>query len=346
MNKFVNKILKDNKILLNKVKKKKMTVATDCSGIETPIYALRQLKIPYSHIFSSDIDKSCQKFIKENHNPNEFYEDLRKRNNNKYKNKSIDIYVAGFPCQTFSSLGSYEGFENKEKGKIFFHIYDFLVKNQPKVFILENVRTLVTHDKGKTFKIIMKMLKKLKNYDIEYKILNTNNYNIPQSRNRIYIVGIKKSVKKRKFVFPDNLDLKNNIDDILTKQTKKEKLLPRHKILYSEITKKYKDINSKNKWILNLNVSTIDWFRRGQTNMCPCLVTYCNYYITHHKRYLTPNEALLFQGILPKDLKKFKNFNNNQICKFAGNCMSINVLISLFCKSFYENVCNFCQWDD
>lgn len=95
-----------------------------------------------------------------------------------------------FPCQTFSIVGKREGISDKTKGQIIYHIGEILKIKQPKFFILENVKGLLSHNQGNTLKTILKILEN-SNYKVNYEILNSNNFGLPQSRERVYFVGIR-----------------------------------------------------------------------------------------------------------------------------------------------------------
>jgi DNA (cytosine-5)-methyltransferase 1 len=102
-----------------------------------------------------------------------------------------DILCAGFPCQPFSQAGNKKGFDdgdNSERGNLFFNILDILEAKRPKAFILENVRHLIAHDAGETFKIILKHLD-VANYQVSYKVIKASDFNVPQNRPRVFIVG-------------------------------------------------------------------------------------------------------------------------------------------------------------
>merc|ERR1719331_2667666 len=120
-----------------------LKIATDCSGMEAPIQAIRNLLGDnYKHVFSCDINEHARATIRANFPHGTMYEDLTKRDNAQVP--KVDLYIAGFPCQPFSSAGLQQGFKDtKGRGEIFFHVLDFLDKNRPKVFVLENVSGLV-----------------------------------------------------------------------------------------------------------------------------------------------------------------------------------------------------------
>ena len=107
--------------------------------MEAPIQALQGLGVNFVHSFSFDIDKFARATIQANcQQKGELYEDLTKRDN---RDKYTDVYVARFPCQPFSMGGKQQGFkDNKGRGTSLFHVKDYIVKNQPKLFMLENVR--------------------------------------------------------------------------------------------------------------------------------------------------------------------------------------------------------------
>ena len=121
--------------------------------------------------------------------------------------------MGGFPCQAFSIIGKKEGFANETCGTLFFEIERILKEKRPKAFMLENVRNLVAHDKGNTFRVIISHLEKL-GYHVYAKVLNALDYGVPQKRERIYIVGFLDDVL---FEFPDPVPVekRKTLNDIL-----------------------------------------------------------------------------------------------------------------------------------
>ena len=127
---------------------KVFSVGTDCSGMEVPLIALEYLNVKFRHVFSSDNDKATANFIKANHPPEIFYDDITRRNNSKAP--YVDIYIAGFPCQPFSIAGKRQGpADSQGRGLIFNYILDYITKRQPKIFILENVKGFTNLHNGK-----------------------------------------------------------------------------------------------------------------------------------------------------------------------------------------------------
>ena len=115
----------------------------------------------------------------------------------------FDILLGGFPCQAFSIIGKKEGFANETCGTLFFDIERILKEKRPKAFMLENVRNLVAHDNGNTFKVIKEHLEAL-GYTVHAKVLNALDYGVPQKRERIIIVGFLKNIP---FEFPKPIDV-------------------------------------------------------------------------------------------------------------------------------------------
>lgn len=170
-------------------------------------------------VFSSEYNKYCQ-ITYENNFGEIPYGDITLIDS--INIPSFDILVGGFPCQPFSiagvskkiSLGEKHGFDDKKQGNLFFEIARVLNDKKPKAFLLENVKNLRNHDKGRTFKIITDTLESL-DYKIFYKILDGQHYT-PQHRERIFIVGFRKNLyPAMEFQFPQPSDRKIRIKDIL-----------------------------------------------------------------------------------------------------------------------------------
>ena len=147
--------------------------------------ALSERGLSHECVFTSEIKPHALKVLHQNHPDEEINGDITQ-----IPSKDIpdfDILCAGFPCQAFSYAGKRLGFEDT-RGTLFFEVERIIRDKKPLGFILENVEGLVSHDKGKTFSTILSHLKKL-NYQVSYKVLNSNDFGLPQDRKRIYIVG-------------------------------------------------------------------------------------------------------------------------------------------------------------
>ena len=302
-----------------------LSVGTDCSGIEAPIHALELLGIKVNHKFSSDIDKFVISSIKANYNPEIIYDNIMTRNHNTLPH--VDLYVAGFPCQAFSSLGKRAGFTDVKKGLIFFDCLNTIKAVKPKIFMLENVVALKWHDKHKTFKTIMDHLNNLVDYNIYVDIYNTLDYGLPHSRNRIYFIGLHKKYFNNGFKKPDPIVLPISITDIIeTNYTQKTKLTQHKLDLLDNLIKSGKIDTLDNPWCINLNVSTIDRAQQKK-NIASCLIATATKYYSPLQRELIPREMLRLQGFSDK----FKIVvTNRQMVKQTGNSMSTNVICFIY----------------
>lgn len=123
----------------------------------------------------------------------------------------FDVLCGGFPCQPFSHAGLQKGF-NDHRGNLFFIIRDIIAEKQPKAFFLENVRGLLSHDEGNTFKTIKKIITEDLGYSFHFKLMRGTDFNCPQHRPRIYMVGFKDP--KTPFNFPESLPLTKTMSDV------------------------------------------------------------------------------------------------------------------------------------
>ncbi len=150
---------------------------------------------------------------------NNWFEDIRFMDVSNFKNK-IDIFVGGSPCQSFSTYGFRRGLEDT-RGTLFYDYARIIKETIPKVFIFENVTGLLNHDNGKTWEIIKATFKEL-DYDIKMEILNAQDYNLPQLRRRVFVVGIHKKYKVKNFKFPEKQKLNKKSTMYLEKNVDKK----------------------------------------------------------------------------------------------------------------------------
>ena len=289
-----------------------LRIGTDCSGIEAPVQALLQLNIPYVHTFSSEIDKYVIQTCKANYTePLIRYTDLTSRDHALLPD--IDMYVCGFPCQSFSTMGKQLG-TSDPRGSIMLHCINVIKVKQPKFFILENVRGFMTNEKGETLKFLVKSLEE-SGYTVHWKLLNTKNFGLPQTRPRVYFVGIRKDLDIS-FSFPETPMEMESLDNILVDHTKYEKV---H--LSKSLQKHYDKVINKddNNWLI------IDsGFASVIKDCCPTLTTNCHsIFMTKYNRKLTSTECLKLQGF-PEDFKHV--VSNSQLYRQAGNTMSVPIL--------------------
>lgn len=174
-------------------------------------------------VFASEIDDFARQTYEANYqkiSPKLFENNLFNKDIRTITPKNLpdfDILCAGFPCQPFSQAGFKRGFadnHNSERGNLFFNIVEIIEAKQPKAFFLENVRGLVTHDNGKTFKIIRTILEEELGYSFYFKIVQASDYGLPQLRPRAFMVGFRDEDFMKSFTFPPPIPLKFNMSDV------------------------------------------------------------------------------------------------------------------------------------
>lgn len=244
-----------------------------------------------------------------------------------------DLLIAGFPCQTFSVIGRKKGFSD-DRGQLIFHIARILKETQPTCFLLENVKGLVTHDKGRTIKIITDELNEV-GYDVIYKVLTSLDYGVPQMRQRVYFIGIRKDLGKdiNNFSWPNPVE-KPPLVDYLTDDNvaNDERLEILHYYLNNPTNAgKYTvdDIKNMEGKIIDTRMNDL----RIYDGKCPTLRSQRDgvLYVKNHTIYqLTGYEALLLQGFPKEYADRVKNeVSDRHLLMQAGNAMTVNVITAL-----------------
>lgn len=189
-----------------------LRIGTLFSGIGAIEYAFKRLNVNTNISFASDIDKFVKQSYLENYEINEedWYDDVYDLNGEKYKGK-IDLLVGGSPCQSFSIVGKRRGLEDA-RGTLFYEFARIVKESQPKVFIYENVKGLLSHDKGKTWEIMQNIFKDI-GYNFYSQVLNARDYGMPQHRERIFVVGFRDH--NVDFEFPTPIHLEHSMQDFL-----------------------------------------------------------------------------------------------------------------------------------
>ena len=327
-----------------------LTVATDCSGIEAPIQALRNMGINYQHLFSSDNDPMVRSTIYANRHlmPTTYYGDLTLRDP-KFM-PTADIYIAGFPCQSFSTAGKQQGFsDDKGRGTIFHYIFEYLSANKPKVFVLENVQGLTTIDEGACLQHILTSLHSItststnkSHYNISHKILNTREHGIPHNRPRWYCVGIAKEAMRsdHAFKFPSPIPCPN-IDEILDDFGEKpdgdsyKSLSPTAQRNVTNATAriiKRGHNPQQHSYVVDCDASSAR--SREILNYTPCITRsrHRGHWLTKQNRRMTIHEMFRLQGM---DHSTFhRTGTSKNMGEQIGNSMSVNVLERLFYQIF------------
>ena len=191
---------------------KVLHIGTSFSGIGAIEHALKQLGVRYQIEFAGDIDNDCKKSYFANYQLEEgnWHSDVHDFDASKYKGK-IDLFVGGAPCQAFSLRGKHGGFEDT-RGTLFREFARIVKECEPKVFIFENVKGMLSHDRGRTWRVIKNTFEDYCGYNVYYQVLNGKDYGIPQSRERIFCIGFKEETE---FKYPAPIPLEKTVYDFL-----------------------------------------------------------------------------------------------------------------------------------
>ncbi len=308
--------------------KNKIKFIDFCSGIGGGRLGLE--KNGFECIGHSEIDDKADNTYNLFFNDYNNYGDLMKINTSKLPD--FDFMIGGFPCQTFSIVGKREGFDD-DRGNIIYGLIDILVKKNIKYFLLENVKGLVNHDKGRTFKIIKNKIENA-GYNVYSKVLNSCNFGVPQKRERIYLVGIRKDLDNHKFEFPKGKPYNYNFEDFIDEDNLyifDENNATFQRYLNNKYNKDKYTIDEILSWN-NIVIDTRQSDIRIYDNIFPTLRTgrHGLLYVKNGViKKLNGYESLLLQGF-PKEIsqkiKNNTNFNNNGILSQAGNAMTVNVI--------------------
>lgn len=320
--------------------------ATDCSGLDAPFYALESIigSCNINYIFASELQPKLRALLLQSiGQPKIVYEDITKRNLSQME--SVDLYVCGFPCQSFSLMGLHKGFRDS-RGHVFYHVHEYIKTWEPKVFVLENVVGILSNNSGSTFHTILSELHEIGKYHIEHKIISPLHVGIPQSRNRVFIVGVhrrKTNWQEGQLAWTcnDTAQILQPIADFLISRKHAEAIQPR---VFRPLTDHgrqnlarasdlVKGIQDKT-YIFDLRLSK--HFYLSSENVCPCLTTFGrSYFISSQSRYLTCLEAMRLQGLdndyLLTELQVSNPLakNKTDVYAWVGNSMCVQVVAAV-----------------
>ena len=302
------------------------------------------------HAFASDIDAKTRAIIDTNFSPDHIYRDVRKRALHSSSERSadeelpaaseytgaLDLYIAGFPCQAWSTAGLRRGMRDP-RGVIWVSIFKFISVALPKVVILENVSSLLHRPNLPTFEVMMALLESMDMYQWQHKVLNTQHFGVPQNRARVYIVGILKNCVRTPFVWPEPTppDSRQSLNAFLDHQVGTVDLtrLPtagsqaRRKVVEA-LTKM---IASGKNPLRGAAVCACDCRNPCvMYNVTPCLTaSRCKtggHWLMHRARRMTLKEMFRLQGLRPERWSLPPGVNQAHLQFCVGNAMSGNVV--------------------
>lgn len=263
-------------------------------------------ELGYECVFSSEWDKAaCDSYEANFHEP------------------PHDILLAGFPCQAFSIMGKMQGFADT-RGTMFFEIERILARHAPSVVLLENVKQLTTHDKGRTFRTILSRLDNL-GYNVKWKVLNALDFGLPQKRERVIIVGFRRADDYYNFNF-DFPVVKYSLDNVLESDDAVDKSLFASEKILNKRRERVKDKNVfyPSVWHENKsgNISVLDYACALRTG-----ASY-NYLLINGRRRPSSRELLRFQGF-PDTFRIVVPHQEIRKPQLADNCLDVFVWSNL-----------------
>ena len=278
------------------------------------------MRIPFDHlggkcVFSSEWDRHARQTYYHN------FGEMPRGDITKIDERDIpdhDILLAGFPCQPFSIIGDKQGFADT-RGTLFFDIERILSEKKPAAFLLENVRQLLSHDKGRTFAVIRDSLSSL-GYTIYHDVLNALDFGLPQKRERIFIVGFQEPLA---FDFPQGNGVYKPLSEILEPDEQVDPTLfasdriQKSRLKKCKVEPFYPSIWHENK---GGNISLLPFscaLRAGASY---------NYLLVNGIRRLSDREMLRLQGF-PEDFKIVVNIT--QLRKQTGNSVAVPVVSAI-----------------
>lgn len=317
-----------NEVKMNK--KKPLKFMDFCAGIGGGRLGLQNLGMKC--VAFSEIDKKAEKTYRLFFGQDEKnYGDLMKINVDELPD--FDVMIAGFPCQTFSVVGQRKGMSD-ERGQVIYGLIKILKGKNIKYFILENVKGLVNHDKGNSLKVILKELDDA-GYNVNYKVLNSVDYNTPQHRERIYFVGVRKDILIQDFDFPkpkNTPSIKNYLTD-----TDSQYIFDENEKTFSTFKKYLSNKYNKGQFeleeLLKNDFEVIDTRQsdlRIYKDRTPTLRTgrHGILYVKNNKlRKLSGYESLLLQGFPESYAKIAKGIiQDTHLLAQTGNAMTVSTI--------------------
>ena len=280
----------------------------------------------FNVVWANEFDQNASITYQLNHQHELRIDDIHNVEPNEFQD--VDILTGGFPCQAFSIAGYQKGFED-DRGNLFFEVLRLIAAKKPRVVFLENVKNLVGHDKGNTYRVIKEALRS-HGYFVKDKVMNGCEYgNVPQNRERIYIVAFSNQTDCKNFDFPESIPLTKKLSDVIDFENKVEDRFyykPEKCVFYDELEKNITSKETIYQWRRK-------YVRENKSGVCPTLTANMDtgghnvplIYTDDGIRKLTPKECFNMQGF-PENFQIPGNLAMSHLYKQAGNSVVVPVV--------------------
>ena len=313
-------------------------LGTDCTGLGSVCIALSLLNVAFKHMFATECDATARWQLQSGLcRAAELHDDIHTR---RLDGPPVDLYVCGFPCQTFAAQGNREGFSAGSRGRsgqIIFPVLTYIRRSLPRLFVLENVQGLGSVAGGACMAYILRSLYNLPEYNIYWDLVNTKDHGIPHNRPRYYFIGIAVSHDRGTFSFPDKLPerpLESVLENRLSRPSATD--LPRGSVARRNVMSAVARLQQQGRdpfeepWTLNCD-STAD--RADMQYDCsPCITRgrAAGHWLCNRGRRLSLLEMMRLQGF-PDNFQI--SVSETAFSQMLGNSMSINVLARILARA-------------
>ena len=302
-------------------------------------------KSTFRCIGCSEIDKYASELLKQKFPTIKNYGDATKINPRELPD--FDFLCGGFPCQAFSIAGKRKGFQDT-RGTLFFEVARILKVKRPKIVLLENVKGLLNHEGGKTFRVIIQTLSEL-GYNVQWMVLNSKFFGVPQNRERVFIIGSLRGTSRSEILPFGETDQKvdelqrQQIHPTITQAIGRQGSSKEYKssicAIANTLTARYEQAQATGSYIAKSKFNAQEkmimdlYNNKEHSDRCPTLTDPCHNTLRVREgmkiRKLTPTECERLQGF-PEDWTK--GFSNSQRYKMMGNAVTVNVIKAIGLK--------------
>ena len=323
--------------------KQEITLATDCSGMELAPKILEQLGYKVRSLWVSETSEHALKFIRCNADPERIYRDMTERDSSELP-KDVDIYLAGPPCTAWSSMNIKQK-ELDPRAELFEHCLATIDEVKPKVFIIENTQTLLTFNKRKFWQKVSAELDSMRGYRWEHTFLCPSENDCPQSRPRVYIVGVRRDLGVRHIPWPRPIPSTHTCLDCIDKHITQGRrvsacywrMLDAWKIPHDTFciiepngaSRSHSPYHGKKGYVAEL--SNKQRASIARTEIASCLVSHDpSPFCPALKRHLTTKELLRLQAYGDVEVRVPDSMTALQVASLVGNAFNGAVLRRIF----------------